>query len=109
MERGDAAVGLLVPVAEQRRVPIHKDVPEVLDDGREIDPEHAVILELRGLQVVLDGPAAAQESNTRHIHMEEQGHDISTPVSMPTAGKSRARKIAPTMAKRCAPKSVGPK
>lgn len=61
LETGDAAGG--IPVAEQRRVPIHEDVPEVLDDGGEVDPEHTVILQLRGGQVVLDGPAPAREND----------------------------------------------
>lgn len=56
-----------VPEAEQAGVPVHEDVPEVLEDGGEVYPEDAVVLELGGLDVVLDGPAAPQKkTKTQH-------------------------------------------
>lgn len=50
---------VLVPETEYVRVPVHEDVPEVLEDGREVYPEHAVVLELRRLHVVLHGSGKA--------------------------------------------------
>lgn len=55
------------PEAKEVRVPVHVDVPEVLYDGGEVDPEHPVVRQLGGLKVVLDGPAAAAGAPWRDI------------------------------------------
>lgn len=48
------------PVFEQRRIPIHVHVSEVLEYRREVDPKHAVVFELSSLHIVFHSPAQQQ-------------------------------------------------
>lgn len=45
-----------IPVAEERRIPVHEDVSEVLEYRRKVYPENTVVLQPGRLHIVLDSP-----------------------------------------------------
>lgn len=81
--KGVAMTRTVVPEAEEPGVPVHEDVPEVLKDGGKVDPEHAIVLQLSGLHVVLDGPVTDNNS-------------ISNPVPNPNQTSTRIELNTPS-------------